>query len=123
MSYAEAHEVVVTTDASGNGTGYTPVITGRIMTVIYTKADYAVGVDFDITLEDTGQDVWDEDNVDASKTISPRQPTHDKAGAASLYAASGEPVEDYIVAASERVKIVISQGGDTKTGTFIIVVA
>jgi len=126
MSYAEAHTITVTTDASGNATEYSPVVTGRIMTIIYTKpgsGGFDTGVDFSITTEDTGQDVWVEDNVDASKTISPRQPTHDKAGTASLYAGSGEPVEDYIIAASERIKVTISNGGDTKTGTFVIIIA
>jgi len=124
--YAERHTVTVTTDASGAGTGYTPVVTGRIINVIYTKpasGGYDDGVDFAVTLEETGQTVWDEDNVNASKTVAPRQPTHATDGTASLYASGGEPVEDYILAASERVKIAVANGGSTKTGTFTVVIA
>ena len=121
--YAERHTVSLTTDGSGDATGYTPGVTGRIINVIYDKTDFADGVDFDVTLEGTGQTVWDEDDVNASKTVSPRQATHDTAGAASLFAAAGEPVEDCIVAAHDRVKIVVSSGGDTKTGSFTVIAA
>lgn len=121
--YAERHTVSLTTAADGSATGYTPVVTGRIINVIYSKTDFANGVDFTITLEATEQVVWDEDNVDASKTVAPRQATTDTLGVASLYAAGGEAVEDYIVAARDRVKIVIANGGSAKTGTFTVVVA
>lgn len=121
--YTERHSVTMTTDGDGAATGYTPVITGRIINVIYAKTDFADGVDIVASLEATGQIVWDEDNVNASKTVAPRQATTDTLGVASLYAAGGEPVEDYIVAAHDRVKIVIAAGGDTKTGTFTVIVA
>lgn len=122
MSYVERHTVAVTTDGDGNATAYSPVITGKISQVRYVKTDFANGVDFDITLEATGETVWDEDNVNANKTVAPRQATHDTAGVASLYAAGGEPVEDKIAVAKDRVKIVVAQGGATKTGTFHILV-
>ena len=120
--YAERHTVALTTISAGTVTGYTPVITGRIKTIIYTKDDFAVGVDFTITVEGTGEGVWTEANVDASTVRAPRQPTHSQVGVASLYAAAGEPVEDHIVVANDRIKIVIAQGGDTKSGTFDVVV-
>ena len=40
-------------------------------------------------------------------TQAPRQATCDAAGAASLYASGGEPVEGYIVVARERLKLVV----------------
>ena len=119
--YCEAHTVTLTT-ATGTATGYTPVVTGRIINVIYQKTDFADGVDFTITTEDTAQNVWVDTNINASETVAPRQPTHDAAGAASLYAAAGEPVEDYIYACGERIKIAIASGGTSKTGTFIVIV-
>lgn len=124
--YAERHQVTVTTDASGDGTGYTPVLTGQILAIIYTKpgsGNYANGVDFAITLESTGQNLWTESNVNASKTVSPRQATHGADGVAALYAAGGSAVLGPIVAAQERVRVVVAQGGDTKVGTFTVVVA
>ena len=122
MSYAQVHTVSVTTDASGDSTDYTPVVTGRILAIIYTKIDFAAGVDFTVTTEDTLQNVWVESNVNATATVSPRQPTHDTVGAASLYAAAGEGVEGYIWAGKERIKIVTAQGGNVLTGTFKVIV-
>lgn len=123
--YVERHEVSITTAADGTAAGYTPVITGRIINVIYAKDGanpFTDGVDFDVTLDATGQEVWNEDNVNASKTVAPRQATHDTVGLASLYAAAGEPVEDYIYAANDRAKVSVASGGDTKVGTFTVIV-
>lgn len=125
MSYAERQAVTITTAADGTATAYTPVITGRILNIVYQKPGslpFDVGVDFTITSEATDQTIWTEVDVNASKTVAPRQATHDTAGVASLYAATGEPVEDTISVAKDRVKIAIAQGGNAKTGTFIVIV-
>lgn len=120
------HEVNITVNAAGAATVYSPVLNGRIFSIQYVKVDYANGVDFTMTLVNqdksagTGEGVWTESNVDASKTVCPRQPTHDNVGAASLFAAAGEPVEDYIVAAHEKLKIVVAAGGVSKSGKFFI---
>lgn len=112
--------VSVTTDGSGDATAYSPAITGRIQSIAYVKTDFADGVDFTITSEDTGQNIWTETDVNASTQRAPRQPVHGQDGTASLYAGEGEPVEDTIALVDERVKIVIAQGGATKTGAFHI---
>jgi len=123
MSYAERHAVTITTDTNGDGTGYTPVVTGQIVQITYTKTDYAAGVDFDVTGEASGVVIWDQDNVNATATVAPRQATHTTLGAAALYAAGGTAVLDGVYVANERVKIVVASGGDTKVGTFHVVVA
>jgi hypothetical protein len=120
--YAERHVVTVTTAADGSGTGYSPVITGRIIAVRYVKTDFADGVDFTITAEATGETIWAQQDVNASATVAPRQATHSTAGVAALYAAGGSAVNGDIVLARDRVKIVIAQGGNVKSGTFHIVV-
>lgn len=121
-TYAERHVVSLTTDASGDVTGYTPVVTGPIRTIRYVKTDFADGVDFTVTLESTGESVWAESDVNASATRAPRQATHSIAGAASLYAAGGTAVTDQIVAVRDRVKIVVAQGGNVKTGAVHVVI-
>ena len=55
--------------------------------------------------------------------VYPRAATASTANAALLYAAGGTAVSDRIPVAGERVKIVIAEGGDTKTGTFHVYVA
>jgi accessory colonization factor AcfC len=122
MPYAERHVIPVTTAADGSATVYSPVVTGPVSAIHYVKTDFANGVDFSITVEATGQNLWVETNVDAAKVVAPRQPTHDQAGAALLYAAAGLPVEAPIHLANDRVKIVIASGGNVKTGTFHIVI-
>ncbi len=117
------HTVVVTTITGGTATAYTTdKITGRVLSIRYVKDDYAAGVDFTITGETTGISIWSQLNVNASVTLAPRQVTRDVAGLVSRYAGGGEPVEDYIILADERIKIAIAQGGDGKAGTFHILI-
>lgn len=121
MSYAQRHVVSVTTIADGSATAYSPVVTGKLSQIRYVKTDFADGVDFTITAEATGETIWTDTNINASETVAPRQPTHDTAGAAAVYAGGGSAVLDKIALANDRVKIVIASGGDTKTGTFHII--
>ena len=120
--FAERHVVSVTTDSGGAATVYSPVVTGAVIAIHYVKTDFTDGVDFTITSEATGQSLWTQVDQNASAVKCPRQPTHDGVGVASLYAVTGEPVEDRIVLAKDRVKIVIASGGVSKTGTFHIVI-
>lgn len=115
--------VPVTTIADGSATAYSPVVSGRIETIRYVKTDFDDGVDFTITAEATGETIWSQVDVNASATVAPRQPTHSTAGVAALYAAVGQAVNDGVVVANDRVKIVIAQGGNVKSGTFHIVVS
>lgn len=117
--------VTVTTIADGSATAYSPYLSGKLASIHYVKpgaASYTDGVDFTITAEATGETLWTESNVNASTSRYPRAPTNTQAGVASLYAASGTAVNDLIRLSRDRVKIVLAQGGDTKSGTFIIVV-
>ena len=118
MAFIQRITVTVPVDASGDATVYSPSVSGRLVSAHYVKTDYANGVDFVITSEATGQILWDEDNVDASAIRAPRQPTYGQTGVASLYAAAGTAVEDKIVLANDRIKIVVANGGVSKTGTF-----
>lgn len=121
------HTVTVTTGASdGKGSAYTPVVNGRILNVIYTKASgeaaYTDGVDVDITTEGTALAIIDKDNMDASVTYAPRQAIHSTTGVAALYSADGTAVTDFIYVANERIKIAVENGGNSKTGTFTVIV-
>lgn len=113
--YVQKHEVNLTTDASGDAVRYTPVVNGRVLCIRYLKTDFADGVDFDVELETSGVVVWSEDNVNASKTVCPRQTTHSTAGE------EGTEV-DGIFVAEERIKITVASGGNAKSGKFIVMV-
>lgn len=114
------HVVTLVTNGSGAATGYSPYLSGYIEAIQYLKTDYASGVDFTVTAEATGEAIWTESDVNSAVIKHPRAATHTSAGVASLYAGSGTAVNDRIGLGRDRVKIVIAQGGDTKTGAFVI---
>jgi hypothetical protein len=120
--YLTRHSVTITTDASGNGTGYTAVANGLIHAIRYVKADYDNGIDFVVTTEASGQAVLTGTDVNASATSYPQAATASVANAAALYAAGGTAVNALIPVADERIKIVVAQGGNVKTGTFHVYV-
>lgn len=119
------YTVVITTDATGAGTGYTPVICGYVESIRYAKTDYANSVTLVVTGETTGTAILSlaAGQMDASVTKNPRCPVHSvAAGAALLYAAAGEAVTDKLAIAGERIKLVVAAGGDTKAGTYYVTV-
>lgn len=116
------YRIPVTTAADGSATVYSPRVAGKVMSVHYIKTDFTDGVDFAITAETTGETIWTEANVNAAVVKYPRAATHSTAGVAALYAAGGSAVLEPVALASDRVKIVIAQGGNAKIGTFHILV-
>ncbi|HMR51203.1 MAG TPA: hypothetical protein PKA33_01635 [Amaricoccus sp.] len=115
--------VPVTVDASGNATAYTPHLSGFIATIQYVKDDFADGVDFTITAEDTNEPIWVESNVNAAAIKHPQAASHTTAGVAALYAAGGTAVGVPIALSRDRVKIVVASGGNATSGTFVITVS
>lgn len=119
------YKVTVTTASDGTVTAYTPRLSGLVHQIEYVKpgsGGYDDGVDFAITGEATGINLWTESNVNASAVRHPRAPTHSQVGVASLYASGGTAVQGLIALASDRVKIILAQGGNAKVGAFHIVV-
>lgn len=119
------HKLSITTDASGDATVIsTEAGNGRVYDVQYVPdgaTPFDNTADFTITGAVTGRSILAKTNVAAAFTNAPRQATHDTAGAASLYAAGGEPVEDKI-AVAEPIKIVVAQGGNAKSGVVYVTV-
>lgn len=114
--------VSVLTDGSQNATVYTPYLSGYIESIQYVKTDFTNGVDFTITAEATGENIWTDTNIDAAETVRPRAATHSTAGVAALYADAGVAVLDRIALARDRVKFVIGSGGIGKIGAFVVTV-
>ena len=123
--YLERHEVTVAVNAAGDGTGYTPIVSGHVRSIVYVpdgSIPYDNTADFTITCDVSGQAILTATNVASGATYTPRQATVSVANAAALYAAGGTAVNDRIPVAGERVKIVVAQGGNTKTGKFHVYV-
>ena len=113
----------VTTDASGDDSVALGHVTGRFLQLRYIPDGtnpLATGADLDVVGDTTGVVLVNHDNIGVSAFERRyRAPTHDEAGAASLYAAAGEPVEDYIVV-DENLTLTIANGGNTDSGTFYL---
>lgn len=115
--HAQRHTIVVEVNASGAAVAYSPPgLTGRIHSISYEKDDYADTVDWAIVLEETGESLWTDTNITASETVYPMAPANLGTGAASSLS------EVPIVAANDRVKFTISNGGVSTSGIFHLVV-
>lgn len=121
MRYEHYSKPVVTA-ANGSATVTIGPITGRLVSIGYVKTDFVDGVDFAVTTLQTLQNLWTQSNVNASVQVAPRQKTHDNAGAEALYAAGGTNVRDHYILVDDYIQIAVTNGGDTKTGRFDIVV-
>ena len=111
----------VTTASDGTATVYIPscdstagdYIDGdwTIESIVYTKTDFASGVDFAITITATGENVWVENDVNASKTVYPVAYAYDTTGTVTTAVRS-------LTLAKSSLKFAITSGGSAKTGTF-----
>jgi hypothetical protein len=114
--------VNLTTDSGGACTAYTPYLSGYINAIQYVKTDFADGVDFTITADTTGESILALTDQNTAVKVFPRTATHTTVGVASLYAAAGTAVTTRIALGADRVKIVIAQGGNVKTGSVVVTV-
>lgn len=119
MMKMRRYVVSVTTIADGSATAFSERVRGNIHSISYVKpgaASYTDGVDFTITSEDTGASLWTDTNINASETVYPVVAANlAGTGAASV-------LTEVRIAIVGRVKIVIAAGGDSKVGSFIIMV-
>lgn len=115
--------VTLTTATGGGATGY---ITGEdslgpfygtLESIRYTKTDFASTADFTITDERTGETLWAQSNVNASAVKHPGVPIHTTASGGAITGAHRPAILH-----GARIKVVITQGGNTKTGAFEAVV-
>lgn len=121
--HVKKHVVNVTTASDGSAEAYTnEPLNGPILKVVYVKpatGGFAEGVDFSITTEETVQAIWEEDDVNASKSVSPVEKKQDSSGGDATYDGTNA-IHGPIYAAFERVKISITNGGDGGVGQFVI---
>ena len=113
-------DLTITTNADGDGIGYIgQVLNGHIWTIRYVKDDYDNGVGVVISGETSGIEILTLAAMNASVTKNPRGNAHEIAdGTDSEYTGQDQPVKVLIPLANERIKVVVSAGGDTKSGMF-----
>lgn len=119
------HTISILTNGSG---AYSVTIRapgmGRFLQYRYVpdgSSPLDTGADIDLVGATTGVVLINHDNIGTSAfTKVAKQPTSDVTGAASLYAAAGEPVEDFIWLSGEDLTFTVAGGGDTKLGTLYL---
>ncbi len=123
MSEPTVITVPIVTDGAGAYVATTPRVGGRFLQWRYVNHATVMDNNWDIDIvgATSGLVLVNQDNIAGGTafTVAVRQPTHDAVGAASLYAAAGEPVEDYIWV-NEALTLTIAQGGATKQGTIFL---
>lgn len=116
--FASRQKTTVTTDSSGDGEALVDVRFGRVISIQYIKSgddSFDDGVDFSVSTVIGAEDIWVEDDVNSSKTVRPRITANGTDGSAL---AAYEP----ITVSHDQILISVSNGGDSKTGTFVLVV-
>lgn len=115
----------LTTDGSGNATVFSPqAVQGEIRSIRYVP-DGSIPLTntatVTITLEGTGLPILTIGAIGSvAATWAPSQPTHSPAATAALYAAGGTAINDRIGICNERIKVVVSGGGNAKTGVLYV---
>lgn len=122
MTFVRESVATVTTNASSAGEGYTGSLNGLLHSIHYTKASTASALSttavLAVTGETSGVRYLDHALTSSSDlTFMPRGPVHNSS------AGSTNAGGDKLPICNERVKVSISAGGATKTGTFRVTVA
>lgn len=114
--------VPITVDENGDAEVFSPVLSGKLVSIRYVKDDFA-GDDlaFVISSEANGETLWAEEDVTASATRYPRAPTHTTAGAAATIDDT-EPALTKVALSQDRIKFVIAGAGDETSGTFHVTI-
>lgn len=117
--------LAVPTNGSGVADVYSPRVSGLLHAVHYVpdgSAPYDNTVDVTVTSEVTGETLLSRTNVSAAVNARPRVATSAADGTASLYASGGTAVQDKIALANDRIRVVLAQGGASKTGKFHFII-
>jgi len=109
------------TVAGGGDTEYSGEFTGAVHCIKYTKIDFDDTVDMTFSLENTGEVILTLTNQTTTGIFYPRVPVDDEAGADATLDGTRK-LRDRVLAANDRLKCVVAQGGSVKTGTITLIV-
>lgn len=116
--------VAGTTSGSATATVYSPYLSGYIESIQYIKPNsggLSDGSTMTITAEATGENIWTQTGVNASVKTRTRTATQTTAGVNATYDGTRVPLER-VALGRDRVKIVITSGGNGKNFSFVIAV-
>ena len=118
-------KVTIETDADGNGIGYVGIVNGvdngRLLAIRYVKDSYEDGIDIVVTGTVSGIEILTLADMNATITKYPRATANNVTdGSDALYAGQGQPIKVLVPIVGEGIKIVVSSGGNTKSGSFYV---
>jgi hypothetical protein len=114
MSYLRSETVAVTTNSSGESTGFSANVTGKVHMIEYLPTSLSSAAAVTVKGEESSRQILTVATLSSSPGIwYPRQPTH-RSTSGSTFGAEGTPVP----VVNERVRFVVSGGGNGLTGTF-----
>jgi len=118
--------VPVTTDGSGDATGYTPSCSGLVRAISYVphaSTPLDTNADIVVTGNVSGIAILTKANIGLSAvTFHPRAAVVATADGAALLYSTSNPVADLVPVSDEAIKIVVANGAATKSGTFYVFV-
>ena len=108
-------KIALTTDASGDATGYSKSVRGRLLRLFvdYNGADATT--DLTITEEETSTTLYSNTDTNTDFSVYPRTAVQDNAGTDVTYDGTNEIYEPFVVFG--RIKAVVAQGGASKSIT------
>jgi hypothetical protein len=116
--------LAIATDASGDGTSYTPPVTGKVHSVFLDYGDTDTGADLTVTEEATGKALLTITNAGTADVVwYPRIGVWPVANTGAGTAVAGNATTGGLGSVTNmlsvfgRIKCVVAQGGDTKVGT------
>ena len=117
MAFGTKHSVTLTTvGTSSNVTAYTTDIGyGYVNRVTFSLGTMTTTADITVTTENTSIVIWQQSNIIVTTSVLPRQEIVTTTGTT---AGTKEP----IMVVNERIKVVVDNAGDAKTGTVEIIV-
>lgn len=123
MPSLHSQYIPITVNASGDATVYSQAIHGLLYAVVYQPGASGLDTGADLTITDdaTGHALLTVTNGGTSTVVlMPRGATVNTSNVASLYAAGGTAVNDLLPIVG-RVKVVVAQGGTSKSGGLTLV--
>jgi hypothetical protein len=105
----------ITTIANGTGSATATSDRGLFHSIRYVKTDFDNGIDFTVTVVNsaTTDTILTATDVNASATFAPRMDRHTTAGAA-------KSADDVLIPFIGALKVTVAQGGNVKSGTFVL---
>jgi hypothetical protein len=123
--FIQRFAVSLATDGSGNFTGYTPVLNGRIVGVVYAKDGsnpLSNGGTLTVSAEATAEAILTVANLNASASYYPRSPVHASSNGGVLTFDGTWPLADPVRVAQDRVKVALAGAGANKVGVVYVIV-